>query len=105
MRDEAMLELLQRVQRELTCPVCKRNFELDEIRVRGAIDHHFLVQASCHRNHHPTLVLYVAGHGEEHSNHKHQITNDDVLDLHQQLKEFNGDFRAIFKTLGDQQTS
>lgn len=101
MRDEAMNELLQRVQRELSCPVCKRSFEVDEIRVRGAIDHHFLVQATCHRGHHPTLVLYIAGHHEQEGDAKNRVTSDDVLDLHQQLKQFNGDFRAIFKTLGE----
>ena len=101
MRDEAMNELLQRVQRELNCPVCKQSFEVDEIRVRGAIDHHFLVQATCHRGHHPTLVLYIAGHHEQEGDAKNRVTSDDVLDLHQQLKQFNGDFRAIFKTLGE----
>ena len=101
MRDEAMIELLQRVQRELNCPVCKRSFEIDEIRVRGAIDHNFLVQATCHRNHHPALVLYIAGHHDQNADDKNRITSDDVLDLHQQLKQFNGDFRAIFKTLGE----
>lgn len=103
MRDEAMNELLARVQRELTCPVCKRSFDIDEIRVRGAIDNHVLVQASCQRNHHPSLVLYVAGN-HDHQGNDNGMTSDDVLDLHQQLKQFNGDFRTMFKSLGEQQS-
>lgn len=102
MRDDAMIELLTRVQKELSCPVCKRQFDLDELRIRGVIDHHYLVQASCHRNHHPALVLHVVGHHEQTSAPTNHITSDDVLDLHQQLKRFNGDFRAMFKTLGEQ---
>lgn len=102
MRDDAMIELLQQVQKELCCPVCKRQFDLDELRVRGVIDHHYLIQASCHRNHHPTLVLHVVGHHEQGSHTTNHITSDDVLDLHQELKRFNGDFRAMFKTLGEQ---
>ncbi len=100
MRDDALHELLARVQRELVCPVCKRSFEIDEIRVRGAIDNHVLVQASCQRGHHPTLVLYVAGHHDR-APAKDGMTSDDVLDLHLELKRFNGDFRTMFKSLGE----
>jgi hypothetical protein len=61
-----------------------------------------LVQATCHKSHHPALVLCIAGNHDKNED-KDRLTSDDVLDLHQQLKKFNGDFRAIFKTIGEQQ--
>lgn len=100
MGDQPLYDIIKRAQEELSCPVCSRNFEIDEIKVRGVMDKNYLVQAACHRGHAPSLVLYIVGTVVRHDD---AMTTDDVLDLHQNLKAFNGDFRAAFAKLTDKQ--
>src|SRR3990167_836842 len=93
MPEQQLYEILKRAQEEIACAVCGRSFELDEIKIRGAFDKHYLVQTSCHRGHAPALVLYIVGSKTPTGD---QISTDDVLDLHQSLKAFDGDFRTAF---------
>lgn len=104
MNDQTLYEVLQRAARDLTCPACKRHFDVEELKVRGAMDRQYLVQASCHRGHLPALVLYVLPSKQVVASGE-KVTVDDVLDLHSQLKTFNGDFRSVFKSTGDQKAS
>lgn len=101
MQEQQLYEILKRAQEELSCAACGRAFELEELKIRGMLEKHYLVQASCHRGHAPTLVLHIVGAKVRVSDQ--QITTDDVLDLHQNLKTFNGDFRAAFAKLAKNQ--
>lgn len=94
MNDQLLFDIVQRAQNELTCSVCKRRFEMEEIKIRGMMDGQFLVQAACHRGHTPSLILYVISSAPKPSD---AMSTDDVLDLHQTLKTFNGDFRSVFE--------
>ncbi len=97
MSDDAMYPILRRAQQTLTCPVCRRKFKLDELKVRAVLDRQFLIQASCHASHAPALVLFIASGTTTTSGT--QVTADDVIDLHRTLKDFDGDFRSAFKAL------
>lgn len=101
MQDANLEAILRRAAEELHCPVCEHGFELDDLKVRGAFERQYLVQASCRRSHGPLLILYVVGQGTK-SQRLDAVTTDHVLDLHQQLRTFNGDFRTLFKQLDDQ---
>lgn len=102
MSQDAHLEaILRRAAEELHCPVCEHGFELEDLKIRGAFEKQYLVQASCKRGHGPLLILYVIGNSAK-PVQADAVTTDHVLDLHQQLRAFNGDFRTLFKQLDDQ---
>ena len=94
--EQQLFEIVRRAHEELACPICSRGFEMGEIRVRGIMNKHYLVQASCHQGHPPSLVLCIVSEAVRPDN---ALTTDDVLDLHQSLKSFNGDFKAAFAKL------
>lgn len=96
MKDEAMYAILKRVQQNLSCPVCKRQFKLEELKVKGVLDKNFLIQASCYDNHPPALVLFIANSLKK---NEHAISTDDVIDLHKTLKNFTGDFKSVFQKI------
>ena len=96
MGEQQVMEIIRQAQRELACGVCGRKFELGEIKLRGIMDAHYLVQTACHRGHSPSIMLYVLGSQPK---PVAAMSTDDVLDLHQALKSFNGDFRSIFNRI------
>lgn len=88
-----MYAILKRVQQNLSCPVCKRQFKLEELKVKGVLDRNYLIQASCYDNHSPALVLFIASGVKKGDQ---IVSTDDVIDLHKTLKDFTGDFKSAF---------
>jgi len=84
-------EIIKQMQKDLYCPVCGKSFEIGEIRLRGLFDHTLIVQTVCANNH---LTLFMTTHDKK----KDQIpiTTDDVLDLHNSLEKFDGDFQKLW---------
>ncbi len=91
--------MLDQAQSALSCPVCHRSFERNELRLRGMFERHGIVQASCSQEHNPTVVIFVADeHGAKSTVSKEQrITANDVLELHHALESFDGNFRNALK--------
>lgn len=84
-------EILKRIQRELSCPVCGSKFEMSGIKVRGQIDPVTIVQTTCPDGH---LTLFMTAFSKI---TKNAIITDQILDLTNSLKDFNGDFAKIWK--------
>lgn len=90
--------MLQQAQAVLVCPVCHRRFERSELRLRGMFEHHGIIQASCSATHNPTIVIFVADEQATNRSAVQQpLTKQDVLELHQTLRTFDGDFRKHLK--------
>lgn len=91
--------MLDQAHAALSCPVCHRRFERDELRLRGILERHGVIQASCSEQHNPTVVIFVADQkpaGQGKSTRK-PLTATDVLNLHTTLKTFDGNFRKHLK--------
>lgn len=91
-----MFDIVKRAHDEMSCGVCGRDFAMEEIKIRGMMDGHYLVQTSCHRGHAPALLLYVVSTVSKPAD---AMSTDDVLDLHQTLKAFDGNFADVFSQL------
>lgn len=91
--------MLDQAHAALTCPVCHRTFERDELRLRGILERHGIVQASCSEQHNPTVVIFVADQqpAAGRTAKSKPLTTKDVLALHQTLKTFDGNFRKHLK--------
>ena len=88
--------MIDQAHAALSCPVCHRQFERDELRLRGMLERHGVIQASCSEQHNPTVVIFVATQTPTKSSHAHKpLTSSDVLALHQTLKTFDGNFRKL----------
>lgn len=85
-------EIIAQIQRDLYCPVCGKNYEIGEIRLRGLFDHTLIVQTIC-TNGHVTLFMTTLKKTEV---SKSPISSDDILDLHNALKDFDGNFQKLW---------
>lgn len=89
-----MTEILKQIQRDLTCPVCGRKFELSQIKVRGVFEQILIIQTECNEGH---FTLFVTAFSDHAKKIKPAINMDEVLDLSNNLKKFNGDFEKLWK--------
>lgn len=95
-------DMLDQAQTALSCPVCHRSFERDELRLRGVFEKHGIIQASCNTAHNPTIVIFIAEErsGTQSSKPATPLTANDVRALHRALETFDGDFRKYLKRNG-----
>lgn len=111
--------VLDRMER---CSVCHRGFEPDDVHVLSRKSDMWMLMVSCGECHARNFVAAVIGDGdaeeaqlalrrlgEEHVRGGIEIETeataapgdpisiDDVLEMHELLKEFDGDFQALFR--------
>jgi hypothetical protein len=108
MDDRNYKEILKQAQQILYCTTCGRTYQLDEIRLRGFLDNTMILQTVCSNHHAPVVTFYLTDanqgirrgpvqlskqviHAPE-----SKVTKDDVLNLHESLKEFDGNFRNLW---------
>ena len=98
-------EIIAEARRTLVCPICGRKYEDHEIRLRGNIDGAYIIQTVCDNGHPPLATIFVATakQGQEPTFVIHRrplsgkkITSDDVIDAHQAIERFDGDFTKIW---------
>lgn len=87
-------EIIKQIQRDLSCPVCGGKFQAKDIKVRGAFDHMFIVQAMCGEGH---LTLLMTIFKKQEKIPFKSITSDEALDLDNCINNFNGDFEKLWK--------
>ena len=110
--------VLDRMER---CSVCHRTFEPDDVHVLSRKSDMWMLMVSCDECHARNFVAAVIGDGdaeeaqlalrrlgEEHIRTRNDIepemddipadpvSVDDVLEIHEFLQEFGGDFKALF---------
>ena len=88
-------EIMEQIKRDLHCPVCGRKYEFGEIKLRGSFSHAIVIQTVCENGH---LTLFVASaKNPKKLVEKKPIITDEVIDLHNTLKKFNGDFTNVWQ--------
>ncbi len=93
-------QLIEQARSHMTCPVCGRNFEAKEISFKGYLDHTFILQTSCANNHSQVYTTWITSTVPTKFNTAAPLDGDDVIALHQALKSFNGDFKALWGKKG-----
>jgi len=86
-------ELIAQIQRDLYCPVCGKNYEIGEIRVKGLFDHTLIIQTICESGHITLFMTSFKAKAEK----DHPLTTNDVLDMTNAIEKFDGDFTALWK--------
>jgi len=87
-------QILKKIQRELSCPVCGRKYEMENIKVRGAFEHILIIQTECSEKH---LTLFMTVFKDQLNRQIKPVSTDEVLDLYQAITNFNGDFEKLWK--------
>lgn len=85
-------DIIQKIKNELHCPICGINYEHGEIKLRGLFNSTIILQTICQNNHSTVFMTSYQKPVE-----KSPVNMDDVLDLHNTLKDYNGDLEKLFK--------
>ena len=107
---ESMREnLVKKLMTATKCTVCGQNYRVDDIGVLGHEDDLWFLTVACGTCNTQYLVAAVMKEGRvpaavtdlteaEHERFKRvqTVTADDVLNMHDFLKVFNGDFHGLF---------
>ena len=88
-----LYEIIAQIQKDLYCPVCGKTFEIGKIHLRGLFDHTLIIQTICSNGH---ITIFMTSFKNQSVKQK-PIAINDVLDLQNTLKEFDGDFQKIWK--------
>jgi hypothetical protein len=101
--------LLRQLISTFRCGICRRSFEHKHVRVAARHEHLWIVSARCTRcrnqqvfwidvkdNGEETVLRDVSAVEEEQFAAMEAVTADDVLDVHEFLQDFDGDFKRLF---------
>lgn len=93
-------DLLKKAQKMLLCPVCKRRFGLQEIKLRDSFNNIYIFQTIC-RNHQPAVVTIFIADYKQNREQKNitPLGADEIMDFYQALDKFDGDFIKLWKKL------
>ena len=122
MNDEQIRQLLQRLGIVLECPRCGHKYDLEDISLRSYNGSTYNLKLVCNLCRTPVSAsIAISGDLKNLAENfaslapsmqkafdiakpeiekpitKSKITNDDILDMHQYLKDFNGNFEKIFE--------
>lgn len=100
-------EILKRIVSNLRCEKCNGSFQPEEVVVLGRKENLWYLAANCSAcSNQEVVAALVEGPGEpellsdlnefERRTFVTPVSSDDVLDVHMFLKDFNGDFYALF---------
>jgi len=101
--------LIKRLMAEIKCSVCGQRYELDNIDVLGHHEDLWFLSVLCPACHAQCLVAAVIREGRvpevttdlteaelDRFRNVSRVTTDDVLDMHNFLKDFDGDLFRLF---------
>ena len=100
-----LLLIVEQIKKKVKCQKCHTGFSNKNIQVIGTHFNEALFHFSCPKCNSQMLINVVSGRDEKSFIHhpntnslslKKKISHDDVLDIHNFLKNFKGDFTRYF---------
>lgn len=93
-------KIIQEALKSLKCPVCSRTFVREELKIKPVFNKQFLIHASCFKGHSPAIVLHLM---DDKKPQGKPIGPDEILDIHETLKDFDGNFKEVFAKIDNSQ--
>lgn len=94
MNNYQLRQIFLEIQNNLRCTQCGRAYTAKNIHLRGALKNIFFFQLNC-EGHSAFATITVVG--QQVSIQSKPVDTADLLNLHEQLTNFNGNFKKIFK--------
>lgn len=87
-------EIIRRIYKDLSCPVCGKKYKVGELNVRSLVDHSLVLATVCSNGHATLFITTLNGHDETKDR---PVSADDCINFYKHLKQFNGDFATLWK--------
>ena len=95
MNHNDLSNLLRTVQKNVRCPQCGKQYNFDEIKIRGVVDSICFLELHC-KDHMPLLATVMLNENKSMLNSSDPVISNDVIETHKFLKGFKGSFQEIF---------
>lgn len=96
-------EIIKHIKKTVPCSECQKKFTDNEVKLVSQMGSEVLFNFDCNRCKNQLLIHVTLASQKQNKNrlkinsHKGaQISHDEVLDIHNFLEKFNGDFRSLF---------
>lgn len=110
MNSYQLQELIKNIQTMMRCPSCGATYGSDRIHFLGQLDMAALIQLDCQSCELPVMATIIVSdkhdgapkiasditEGELDLTSGEPVATDHVVDMHQFLQEFDGDFQSVF---------
>ena len=98
---EQLRNLLRQLINDNRCPNCKSKYTENDINIIGSLQNEVFMNATCNKCHSNTLINAVLGGYRKIRKHQglgdtNPITSNEVIEIHQFLENFDGDFKKLF---------
>ncbi len=98
-------DIIKIAQQFLCCPICKRRYNFDEIKLRGWLDNIYFLQVDCDNNHKPISISVAISSEPINKNIINVFKKQTIVKkskdnnnlMVKDLKDFNGDFESLWK--------
>jgi transcription elongation factor Elf1 len=99
--DQNLLNILKNLSENMHCPGCGKKYSIQEVQFMGQNDGQVLLQLSCESCKMPVWVNVIDGKAkiEEESAllDLEAICSDDLINFHNELMTFDGNFKKAFR--------
>jgi hypothetical protein len=85
-------KILREIQRSVFCPICKKKYNLKEIKIRGFFDKTLILEVKCNNHNKPLKALFVAQpktHSTKKNKNSNPITSSEANQFRQNIRQFN----------------
>lgn len=94
-------EILKQTQKILSCPICKKKYQFNEIKLKSFFGGLYFFQAECHQNHSSIIMnIIISKNPIDLWEPVNQAPSNGVIDirkLSRSVEEFDGDFEKLWK--------
>lgn len=110
MNEKEFLKLIEALRNTLRCPLCGKIYDPNEVRFLGSVNTAYLLEMNCKEcelivmatvllnpnKNRVELIKKVTHSGENTTGPL--ISSDELINAHKFFDNFNGDFKALFKS-------
>ncbi len=101
--------IIKMAQKLLSCPICKRKYNIEEIKLKGWFENIYFLQANCFNNHKPVSIFVVISnkpinqdivkafesYNKNYTSNINKHTFSQLLT--KEINNFDGDFEKLWK--------
>jgi hypothetical protein len=103
-----ILNILKTLTEMMHCPTCGETYTIEEVQYISQVEGYCLLQVSCKKCHIPVWVNFFVENSQNKSEKRFSIQKleqeksepisvNEVIDFHQQISSFDGNFKKTFK--------
>jgi len=100
-----LLNIIKTLTELLHCPSCGQPYTIEEVQYISQVQGYCILQVACRECRQPVWVNFFVERDQKtimktvkYTNTYPEITADEIIDFHNKIAKFDGNFKKVFKT-------